>query len=133
MSDQLKSGVTVSCRYEPGMNTAYLDFARHYGTALVPARPRKPFSLAELNAHIRRRLDEMNDRPMRAYGKSRRQLVEELDRPALRPLPAVTYEYAQWKRACVNIDCHVELRYTESTVEILYEGLRTDCCMARNG
>jgi transposase len=42
VSDQLKSGVTLSCRYEPGMNTAYLDFTRHYGTALVPARPRKP-------------------------------------------------------------------------------------------
>ena len=168
VSDQLKSGVAVSCRYEPGMNTAYLDFARHYGTALVPARPRKPkdkakvevavqvaerwvlarlrnvqsFSLAELNGHIRRRIDEMNDRPRRVYGKSRRQLFEELDRPALRPLPAVPYQYAQWKKARVNIDCHVELcghyysapypllqqpvelRYTESTVEILHEGKR---------
>lgn len=168
VSDQLKSAVTVHCRYEPGMNTAYLDFARHYGTALVPARPRKPqdkakvevavqvaerwilarlrnvqsFSLAELNAQIRRRLDEMNDRPMRVYGKSRRELFEELDRPALRPLPSTPYQYAQWKKARVNIDCHVELGghyysapyqllqqlvelcYTESTVEILHDGKR---------
>lgn len=168
VSDQLKSGVTVSCRYEPAMNTSYLDFAQHYGTALVPARPRRPkdkakvevavqvaerwilarlrhvqcFSLAELNAHIQRLLAELNDRPMRAYGKSRRQLFEELDRPALRPLPEAPYEYAQWKKARVNIDCHVELsghyysaphalvqqpvelRYTESTVEILHQGKR---------
>ena len=168
VSDQLKSAVTVHCRYEPGMNTAYMDFARHYGTALVPARPRRPkdkskvevavqvaerwilarlrnvqsFSLAELNANIQRRLDEMNDRLMRVYRKSRRQLFEELDRPALRPLPAEAYQYAQWKKARVHIDCHVELCghyysapyallqqlvelcYTESTVEILHDGKR---------
>jgi transposase len=109
---------------------------------LARLRNVQSFSLAELNAHIRQRLDQMNDRPMRAYGKSRRQLFEELDRPALRPLPAVPYLYAQWKKARVNIDCHVELgghyysapylllqqlvelRYTESTVEILHEGKR---------
>jgi transposase len=168
VSDQLKSAVSVHCRYEPGMNTAYLDFARHYDTALLPARPRSPkdkakvevavqvaerwllarlrnvqsFSLAELNAKLRRLLDEMNDRPMRVYHKSRRQLFHELDLPSLRPLPEVPYEYAQWKKARVNIDCHVELgghyysaphsllqqlvelRYTDSTVEILHEGKR---------
>ena len=168
VSDQLKSAVTVHCRYEPGMNTAYVDFARHYDTALMPARPHRPkdkakvevavqvaerwvlarlrnvqsFSLAELNRNIRARLDEMNDRPMRAYHKSRRQLFEELDRPVLRPLPQTPYQYAQWKKARVNIDCHVELCghyysapytllqqlvelcYTESTVEILHDGKR---------
>ncbi len=168
VSDQLKSGIIVPCRYEPGPHTAYLEFASHYGTALVPARPRKPrdkakvevavqvaqrwilarlrnvvcTSLAELNGHIRRLLDDINARPMRGYGKSRRELFEELDRPALRPLPETPYEYQEWKKARVNLDYHVELlrhyysvphalvhetvelRYTPSHVEIFHQGAR---------
>jgi transposase len=110
--DQLKSGVTKACRYEPGLQRSYEEMAEHYGTAVMPARPRKPkdkakvevavqvaqrwilavlrhetfFSLAALNARIRVLLDRLNDRPMRAYRASRRELFERLDRPALRPL-----------------------------------------------
>jgi len=40
--DNLKSGVTKACRYEPGVNIAYEEMAQHYGVAVVPARPRKP-------------------------------------------------------------------------------------------
>jgi len=167
-SDQLKSGVVVPCRYEPGPHTAYLDFATHYGTTLLPARPGRPkdkakvevavqivqrwilarlrhvvcFSLAELNGHIRRLLDELNQRPMRVYKKSRYELFLELDRPALRPLPPVPYQYAEWKRARVNLDYHVELqghydsvphalvhqavelRFTPTQVEVLHDGKR---------
>lgn len=168
VSDQLKSGIIVPCRYEPGPHTAYLEFASHYGTSLVPARPRKPrdkakvevavqvaqrwivarlrnvvcTSLAELNEHIRRLLDDINRRPMRGYGKSRWELFLELDRPALRPLPETPYEYQEWKKARVNLDYHVELlrhyysvphalvhetvelRYTSSSVEIFHQGVR---------
>lgn len=168
VSDQLKSGVIVPCRYEPGPHTAYLDFAQHYNTALVPARPRSPrdkakvevavqvaerwilarlrhvicFSLAELNAHIRVLLGELNHRPMRVYKKSRRELFEELDRPSLRPLPETPYIHAEWKKARVNLDYHVELfghyysvphalvhqavelRYTAEFVEVLHQGKR---------
>jgi transposase len=135
VSDQLRSGVSRPCRYEPGPNTSYLDFAQHYGTVLMSARPRSPkdkakvevavqiaqrwilarlrhvicFSLAELNEHISRLLADLNNRPMRVYKKSRRELFEELDRPSLRPLPDVPYEFAQWKKARVNLDYHVEL------------------------
>ena len=99
--------------------------AAHYDTAIVPARPHKPrdkakvevavlvaqrwimarlrnrrfFSLAELNEAIRELVDELNDRVTRHLGASRRQLFEELERPALKPLPAEPYEYAEWKRA----------------------------------
>lgn len=133
--DQLRSGIVVPCRYEPGPHTAYLEFAEHYGTALVPARPRSPrdkakveaavlvaerwilarlrnvvcFSLGELNAHIARLLVDLNHRPMRVYKKSRHALFVQLDRPALRPLPQTPYEYAAWKKARVNLDYHVEL------------------------
>lgn len=166
--DQLKSGVAVPCRYEPGPQRTYEELATHYGTVLLPARPRSPrdkakvevgvqvaerwilarlrhetfFSLAALNARIRELLDELNDRPMRVYRASRRELFLRLDRPALRPLPPERFVHVEWKRARVNIDYHValeghyysvphvlvheevELRFTHATVEVLHRGQR---------
>jgi transposase len=166
--DQLRSGVTVPCRYEPGIQRTYDELAKHYGTAVVPARPGHPrdkakvetavlvaqrwilarlrnqtfFSLDELNQRIWELLDELNDRPMRIYRASRRELFERLDRPALRPLPVERFVYADWKAARVNIDYHVELdghyysvphalvrekvelRITASTVEVIHRNQR---------
>ena len=111
--DQLKSGVTKPSRYEPEIQRTYADLAEHYGTIVLPARPRKPrdkakvegavlivqrwvlarlrhetfFSLAALNERIAELLEELNDRRMKVYGASRRELYERLDRPALRPPP----------------------------------------------
>jgi transposase len=166
--DQLKSGVVRACRYEPGLQRTYEEWAHHCGTTILPARPKKPrdkaivevavqvverwilarirhetfFSLAELNARIRELLTELNDRPMRAYGQSRRERFEGLDRPALRPLPAERFEHAEWKHAKVNIDYHVELdrhfysvphplvhervelRFTATTLEVFHKEQR---------
>jgi transposase len=152
------------------VNRTYADMARHYGTAIVPARPYKPrdkakvevgvqvvgrwilarlrhrrfFSLAELNAAIRALLDELNDRPMRGWGMSRRALFQQLDKPALRSLPPLAYEYAEWKRCRVGLDYHVEIakhyysvphqllrqeveaRITVATIEIFHRGKRAD-------
>ncbi|MCK6589441.1 MAG: IS21 family transposase, partial [Polyangiaceae bacterium] len=133
--DQLKSGVTTACRYEPGVQRTYEEMAQHYGTTVLPARPAHPkdkakvevavqvverwilarlrhqtfFSLAELNHRIGELLDDINSRVMRRYQKSRRQLFEELDRPALRPLPSERFSYAEWRYATVNIDYHIEV------------------------
>jgi transposase len=132
--DNLKSGVTKACRYEPGLNRTYQEMAQHYGVAVVPARPRKPrdkakveagvllverwilaalrrrtfFSLGEVNAAIAELLGRLNERPFRKREGSRRTLFESLDRPALKPLPAERYQYGEWKTARVNIDYHVE-------------------------
>ena len=132
--DNLTQGVKHACRYEPDLNPTYLEMAQHYGVAIIPARVRRPrdkakvevgvqvverwilarlrnrtfFSLAELNGAITQLLEELNNRPMQHLGKSRKQLFEELDRPALRPLPQTPFEYALWKTARVNIDYHVE-------------------------
>jgi transposase len=166
--DQLKSGVRKSCRYEPGINRTYQDLAEHYGTVVIPARPGKAkdkakvesgvlvaqrwilarlrdqtfFSIAELNEAIWKLLEELNDRPMQKLGASRRQLYEQLDKPALKPLPTERYELAEWKRCRVNIDYHVEVdrhpysvpyqliheqvevRSTTSIIEIYYKGKR---------
>jgi transposase len=166
--DNLKSGVLKASLYEPTLNPSYQDMADHYGTAVLPARPRRPrdkakaeagvlvtkrwilaalrhrtfHSLAEMNVAIRRLLEALNDRPLRKIQKSRRQLFNELDRPAALPLPERPYEFAEWKKPKVNIDYHVEIDFhyysvpcrlvgetvdakvTASTVEILFKGER---------
>ena len=117
------------------VNRTYAGMAAHYGTAMLPARPYKArdkakvevgvqvvqrwilarlrhqrfFSLAELNNAIRELLVQLNERPMRGWNTTRRALYEQLDQPALQPLPATPYEYAEWKRCRVNLDYHVEI------------------------
>ena len=100
------------------------------------------YSLAALNTRLRELLRELNERPMRAFGQSRRERYELIDRPALRPIPREPFQYAQWKEARVNIDYHVEferhyysvpfplvrerveLRASTLTIEIFYKGER---------
>lgn len=132
--DNLKSAVSKADRYAPEVNTTYAELARHYGTTVLPTRPRKPkdkakvevavqvverwilarlrhhtfFCLSELNTAIRQLLQEMNARPLQRQKVSRWDLFETLDRPALRPLPSTPYEYAQWKKAKASIDYHIE-------------------------
>lgn len=166
--DQLKSGVVVASRYEPGVQRTYAELAAHYGTTVLPARPAHPrdkakvevgvliaerwilarlrnqtfFSLDELNGRIAELVDELNDKVMRTYGKSRRQLFVELERPALGQLPATRFVFGEWKHAKVHLDYHVdvdhhyysvphtlvheqvEARATALTVEIFHRGKR---------
>ncbi len=166
--DNLKAAVIKTCRYEPKINLSYLKFAEYYDTAIVPARSRKPkdkakvevgvqvvqrfilaslrkrtfFSLAEANAAIRKRLEELNNRPFRKLSGCRRSRFEELDVPFMKPLPEQRYHFTQCKIAKVNIDYHVEVEghyysvpfrlarkevdvyYSTATVEITYKHVR---------
>jgi transposase len=166
--DNLKSGVNKACFYEPELNPTYAEMAEHYGCAVLPARPYRPrdkakaevgvliaqrwilavlrqrtfYSLTELNAAIRECLERLNTRPMRRLGKSRRDLFETIDRPNALPLPPRAYEYAEWLKATVNIDYHIEIdhhyysisfqllrerldvRLTATTVEAFHKGER---------
>jgi transposase len=132
--DNLKAAVKRADRYEPELNPSFAEFAQHYGMAVVPARPRKPrdkakvenavlqterwilaplrnrvfFSLQELNEAIAQQLEEFDCRIMKGPAKSRRELFEQLDLPAMRPLPDCRYRFAQWKAAKVGPDYHVE-------------------------
>jgi transposase len=133
--DNLLSGVTKPCRYEPLINATYQKMAEHYGTAVVPARVRRPkdkpkaevgvqivqrfilaalrkrtfFTLAEANAAIRERLELLNNRPFRKLTGTRMSRFLELDKPALLPLPEFPYLYSQWKKVRLHIDYHFEL------------------------
>jgi transposase len=136
VSDNLKSGITKACFYEPQVNRSYADMAKHYGTAILPARPNKPkdkakvevgvqvaqrwviaklrnrtfFSLSELNDAIRELVVQLNDRVTRHLGVSRRSLFEKIERGALKPLPAEPYVLAQWKQCRAGIDYHIEIK-----------------------
>jgi len=169
--DQLKSAVTIPCRYEPGIQRTYAELAAHYGTTILPARPAKPrdkavaevavqvaerwivarlrhetfYTLGALNERIAELLAALNAKPMRHYGSaSRRDLFERLERPHLRPLPAESFEYADWLKAGVNVDYHIaveqhfysvphtlvplherlDVRLTATAVEVFHRGQR---------
>jgi hypothetical protein len=121
--DCLKSAVTKADRYESTINKTFADFGRHYGCAILPARPRKPkdkatvegavriayqqifarlrnrtfHSIAQINQAIREELIAYNDRIMKGYGKSRRERFLELDKPALRPITS-RYEVKEYQK-----------------------------------
>jgi transposase len=132
--DNLKSAVRKTHRYEPDINPSYQQLAAHYQTAIVPARPYKPkdkakvevavqiverwilarlrhqsfFTLAALNRAISELLEDLNQRPFKKLPGTRRSQFEQLDKPALRPLPVARYQYAEIKQARVHVDYHIE-------------------------
>jgi len=166
--DNLKAGVTHPCRYEPDLNPTYHDLAQHYRTTVIPARRGHAkdkakvesavlvaerwilaalrnhtfFSQAELNRCIAEKLRELNNRRFKKLDGTRRTLFEAVDKPALKPLPSIPYEYAEWRKAMVNVDYHVvadrhyysvpyqlvrehvEVRMTSTTVEVFFKNKR---------
>ena len=166
--DNLRSGVTKACFYDPELNPTYAELAAHYQTTVLPTRTARPrdkgaveagvltverwvlaplrnrtfFSLAELNAAIAAQVALVNERPFRGEQTSRKDLFEELEKEALRPLPASRYELAEWKKVTANIDYHceydhrfysvpyqlvrqrLELRATATTIEVFKSSRR---------
>ncbi len=163
--DNLKAGVSKASRYEPDLNPTYHDMAVHYGTVIMPARVGRPkdkakvevavqiverwilatlrnrifFTLEELNRAIRELLIRLNEKPFKNMEGCRKEWFEKIEKPALMKLPDTPYIFAQWKKARVNIDYHIELnghyysvpysliheeldvRYTATTVEIFFK------------
>ena len=120
--DNTKTAVIKACLYDPQVNRTYAEMAAHYGAAILPARPRRPrdkakveqavliverwllgrlrhrtfYSLADVNAAIADLMTHLNEqRPIRRLGATRRQLLETVDRPSLRSLPAEPYEFSR--------------------------------------
>jgi transposase len=176
--DNTKVAVIKACLYEPQVNRSYTEMAAHYKCAVLPARPRRPrdkakveagvliierwllgrlrhrrfYGLTELNNTISDLLKQLNDqRVLRRLGATRRQLLEELDRPNLKPLPSEPYVLAEWRLRRVGIDYHVELdnhfysvpyrfaraeveaRLTARTVEIFLKGERIAAHLRASG
>src|SRR3954464_7401326 len=165
--DNTKVAVIKACLYEPQVNRTYAEMAAHYDTAILPARPRRPrdkakvevavliierwllgrlrhrrfYSLAEVNAAIADLMTHLNEeRPIRRLSMTRRQLLEQIDRPALKSLPTEPYVFSEWRTCRVAIDYHIEAaahysrvphrcgraevdaRLTARTVEIFLKG-----------
>ena len=132
--DQTRALIKRADRYDPEPNRSYEEFAKHYGCAVLAARPAHPrdkpkveaavllvqrwilarlrnrrfFSLGELNVAIAALLADLNQRPFKKLPGCRRSAFELLDAPALKPLPATRYAISRWKVVKVNIDYHVE-------------------------
>jgi hypothetical protein len=153
-------------RYEPDINPSYQQLASHYQCAIVPARPYKPkdkakaevsvqiverwimarlrhqsfITLASLNQAIRVLLDDLNQRPFKKLPGTRLSQFEQLDKPALRPLPAQPYQYADIKQAAYRLShrvrqalllgatspgkAGVEVQTTDRSVAICHQGQR---------
>ncbi|MHC1762693.1 MAG: IS21 family transposase [Verrucomicrobiia bacterium] len=131
--DNPKTGVIKPCRYEPLLHRTYQEMAEHYGTVIIPARPRRPrdkakaeghvliaerqilaalrdhtfFDVAGVNAALKPRLAKLNAQPFQKLDGSRDRWFETYEKPKLLPLPASAFELATWTKATVNIDYHV--------------------------
>ena len=166
--DNLKSGVKRANYYEPELNVSYADFAEHYGVAIIPTRVRKPkdkakvevgvkiveqsilaplrnrtfFNLYEANKAIKDLLEKLNNKPFQKLAGSRKSTFEEIEKDTLHPLPTESYVLAEWKKAKVNVDYHIEverhyysvphnyvrqkvdIRVTDNTLEVFFKSKR---------
>lgn len=131
--DNLLSGISDSCQFEPLANPTYADLAQHYRTAILPARPKRPkdkakaesgvllaqrwiiarlakqrfYNLATLNNAIKELLTSLNHRQFQKKPGSRYSRFIEEERQALLPLPKTRYEFAQFKTLRVPRDYHI--------------------------
>ena len=128
--DNCKTATLSNTRYDVILNRSYQELAEHYGTAIVPARVRKPkdkssaeasvrfaetwivaalrdrkfFSLRELNEAVAEKLDELNSRPFKQMAGCRRSAYLEEEKPYMLPLPVSAFEPAVWSVAKVAND-----------------------------
>jgi transposase len=156
--DQTRALIKSPDRYDPKPNKTYEEFAKHYGCAVLAARPAHPrdkpkvegsvllvqrwilarlrhrqfFSLGELNAAIAVLLVDLNNRPFKKLSGCRHSAFELLDAPALRPLPATRFAISRWKSAKVNIDYHVEFEGHYYSVPHRLVGARLDLRVTAN-
>jgi transposase len=150
--DNTKVAITSAHRYEPELNPTYLEFARHYGLAVIPARSRKPkdkgvvesavqvaerwilarlrnrtfFNLFEANDAIWLLLREFNERPFQARPGSRHSHFLEFDQPAMQPLPRERFVFATWKKVRPHLDYHVTIDQHHYSVPFTLVGKQLD-------
>lgn len=155
--DNLRSGVSKMCRYEPEINRTYHDFAMHYNVAVIPTRVVKPkdkakvevsvqiverwilaslrnhafFSLDKLNKEISILLEKLNNKPFQKLPGSRKQIFEEKEKKCLKLLPSERYELCEWKKARVNIDYHIELEGHYYSVPYQYVREEVEICYSK--
>jgi transposase len=155
--DNPRAVIAQSDRYEPRAGDSVLDFARHYGTSVLPARPHTPqdkakaesavqvierwimaklrhtsfASVFEVNRAIAPLLKDLNARPFQKLPGSRLSVFTEMDAPALSSLPLQRYEMATFKTVRVHVDYHVEIDHHRYSVPNALVGQSLDARMTR--
>jgi hypothetical protein len=133
--------------YDPDVNPTFVDFANHWGFAVIPARPYHPrdkgknesaigviqrqfyqevrekifYSLTDLNLEFRKYCDRLNSQRMKDYGVSRLERFT-TEKCLLKPLALEDYEITVWKEAKVHSDCHVQVEKNFYSVPYQYVG-----------
>lgn len=156
--DNLKTGVDRVSKSEVIINRTYQELSEHYGTAVIPARVRRPrdkgsvestvgnvstwiiaalrnrtfFSLHELNQSVREKLREFNEKPFQKKQGSRRSEFSENEKEFLLPLPAVPYELASWKIATVMFNSHISVDKQNYSVPYEYIRQKVDVRMTKS-
>ena len=144
--DCLKAAVQEANKYEPELHPEYADFARHYHTTILPARPHHPkdkalvegavrivyswifaalrnlvfHGLEELNRAIAEELEKYNAKPMQKLKLSRRQLFDQTEKARLAPLPAERYVLKHFKRLKAQFNYHVYLSADQHYYSVPY-------------
>ena len=155
--DNLKTGVDRASWYSPVINQTYHELAEHYGTAVIPARVKKPkdkpnaegavgvistwilaalrnqkfFSLSELNGAILEKLTIFNRNPFQKKTGTRLSSFLEEERAALQPLPVSPYELALWKIATVQFNYHVTIEKMHYSIPYEYIKHQVDVRITR--
>lgn len=166
--DNLKTGVTKNSRFETILNKSYAEMAEYYETAIVPARVKAPqdkslaegtvkfattwviaalrnqkfFSLEEVNAAVKEKLNELNRTPFKKREGCRYSAYTSEEKEFMKPLPLTPFEPAVWSTAKVQLDYlitdgknkysvpfdligeQVDIRLTKSAVEVFFHGSR---------
>jgi hypothetical protein len=145
--DNQKAAVDKADWYDPDVNPTFVDFANHWGFAVIPARPYRPrdkganesgigvlqkqfyqevrdqkfYSLEELNRAFRKYLDRLNCAVMKDWGISRLDRFEG-ERALLKSCPDTNWEQSEWRKAKVHADCHVQVAKKFYSVPYQYVG-----------
>jgi len=156
--DNLKSAVTIACRYDPVINLTYSAFAKHYNVAIMPARSYKPkdkssvensvlivqrhilahlrnfkfFSIAELNIAIKKFLVILNSKKLQKLNSSRLELFQTIDKPVLKPLPAKAFIHSDWYTKRVGLDYHIEFEKHYYSVPNILAREKVDVSVTNN-
>jgi transposase len=150
VTDNLKSAVTKSHRYEPQLNADFADFAEHYETAVLPTRAYKPkdkalvegavriiyrqiyaqlrndvfYCIEDLNTATWKLLQELNQKKLTGRPYSRQEFFEEVEEKALAPLPAGRFEIRNYAQATVLQNGHVHLKQDRHYYSVPYKYIR---------
>jgi transposase len=156
--DNCKTGVVKADYYDPVVNKDYAELATHYGTAILPARPRKPkdkpstensvkfvetwviaylrrehfFSLGELNGAIKERVERLNSKNFQRLDYSRNDIFKTEERTLLLPLPEKPFERSEWRKSKVGMDYCIQVERQRYSVPCRFIGNEVDVRMTRS-